>query len=55
MVVIPTEENVVIEFNDTWAELSGKILTVAGILALIVVIGAVAFRSRAGRHSSGAS
>jgi len=55
MVVIPTEENVVIEFNDTWAELSGKILTVAGILALIAVLGVVAFRSRAGRHSSEAS
>ncbi|MEX2132567.1 MAG: hypothetical protein WEB67_00390 [Acidimicrobiia bacterium] len=55
MVVIPTEENVVIEFNDTWAELSGKILTVAGILALIVAVGVVAFRSRAGRRSSEAS
>lgn len=55
MVVIPTDENVVIEFNDTWAELSGKILTVAGIVALIVVIGVVAFRSRAGRRSSEAS
>jgi hypothetical protein len=55
MVVIPTEENVVIEFNDTWAELSGKILTVAGILALIGVLGVVAFRSRASRHSSEAS
>jgi hypothetical protein len=55
MVVIPTEENVVIEFNDTWAELSGKILTVAGILALIGVLGVVAFRSRAGRDSSEAS
>lgn len=55
MVVIPTDENVVIEFNDTWAELSGKILTVAGIVALIVVIGVVAFRSRAGRRPSEAS
>jgi hypothetical protein len=55
MVVIPTEENVVIEFNDTWAELSGKILTVAGIIALIGVLGVVAFRSRAGRDSSEAS
>jgi hypothetical protein len=55
MVVIPTEENVVIEFNDTWAELSGKILTVAGVLALIGVLGVVAFRSRASRHSSEAS
>ena len=55
MVVIPTEENVVIEFNDTWAELSGKILTVAGLLALIGVLGVVTFRSRAGRDSSEAS
>jgi hypothetical protein len=55
MVVIPTEEDVVIEFNDTWAELSGKILSVAGILALIGVLGVVAFRSRAGRRPSEAS
>lgn len=55
MVVIPTETDVVIEFNDTWAELSGKILTVAGILALIGVLGVVAFRTRDGRRSSEAS
>ena len=55
MVVIPTEENVVIEFNDTWAELSGKVLTIAGVLALFVVLGVIAFRSWAGRRSSEAS
>ncbi len=55
MVVIPTEENVVIEFNDTWAEASGKVLTLVGIVALIAVVGIVVFRSRAGRRSSAAS
>ena len=36
MVVVPTEEDVVIEFRDTWAETVGKILTLAGIVGLVV-------------------
>ena len=36
MVVVPTGNDVVIEFQDTWAESSGQILTVVGIVGLIV-------------------
>jgi hypothetical protein len=35
MVVVPTEEEVVIEFRDTWAESIGKILTLIGGAALV--------------------
>lgn len=35
MVVVPTEENVVLEFRNTWAETGGTVLTIVGILALI--------------------
>lgn len=45
MVVVPTEENVVIEFQDTWAESGGKLLTVGGVVALIAV-GVVLYRRR---------
>jgi len=34
MVVVPVEEDVVIEFGDTWAETGGKALTLVGALAL---------------------
>lgn len=37
MVVVPNQRDVVIEFQDTWAESGGKILTLGGIVALIVV------------------
>jgi len=37
MVVVPTEEEVVIEFQDTWAESGGKILTLGGIGSLLIV------------------
>ena len=48
MVVVPTEKQVVIDFQDTWAELGGKILTLLGVISLIGV-GAIAWRrSRAG-------
>jgi len=36
MVVVPTGNDAVIEFQDTWAELSGQILTVIGLVGLIV-------------------
>jgi len=32
MVVVPTQEEVVIEFKDTWAESSGKMITLAALL-----------------------
>jgi len=37
MMVVPTDRDVVIEFEDTWAESGGKILTLGGIVGLIVV------------------
>lgn len=37
MVVIPTQEDVVIEFADTWAESGGKLLSLGGVGALIAV------------------
>jgi hypothetical protein len=37
MVVVPTQNDVVIEFRDTWAENGGKILTLGGVVALISV------------------
>jgi hypothetical protein len=37
MVVVPTSEHVVLEFRDTWAEFGGKIGTLLGVLALVVV------------------
>jgi hypothetical protein len=35
MVVVPTQEDVEIAFNDTWAETLGKLLTFAGLGALV--------------------
>jgi hypothetical protein len=55
MVVIPTEEQVVIEFNDTWAETIGKVLTGIGVLALLVVTTVVVVRRRSERDPSAAS
>ncbi len=37
MVVVPTQEDVVISFNDTWPESVGKVLTIVGLVALVVV------------------
>jgi LPXTG-motif cell wall-anchored protein len=34
MVVVPTQSDVVIAFNDTWAESGGKVLTLAGVVGL---------------------
>ncbi len=39
MVVVPTERDVVIEFDDTWAESGGKILTLGGVASLLVAGG----------------
>ena len=45
MVVVPTENEVVLEFQDTWAESFGKVLTLGGVVAL-VAIGVVLWRKR---------
>jgi hypothetical protein len=47
MVVVPTSEDVVLEFQDTWAETGGKIATLLGILGLVGVV--VWGRRRSGR------
>jgi hypothetical protein len=52
MVVIPTGEDVLIEFNDTWAETVGKVLTGLGVLALVVVMTVVVARRRSKPDSS---
>jgi hypothetical protein len=36
MVVVPTQSHVVIEFKDTWAETSGKVMTAIGLFGLAV-------------------
>jgi hypothetical protein len=46
MVVVPTENEVVIEFRDTWAETVGNGLTLVGLVALIVAGVAAWWRSR---------
>ena len=46
MVVVPTQSDVVVEFDDTWAESGGKILTLGGGVA-IVAMGVVYWRRRA--------
>jgi hypothetical protein len=35
MVVVPTAEQVVLEFEDTWAENGGKIASVVGTVLLV--------------------
>jgi hypothetical protein len=35
MVVVPTEENVVLEFEETWAESGGKIASLVGVVVLL--------------------
>jgi hypothetical protein len=35
MIVIPTEEEVVLEFRDTWAELAGRFLTIGSVLGIV--------------------
>lgn len=53
MVVVPTEENVEIRFADTWAETGGRVLTLAGAVALVGV-GVYAFRRRGGVQAESA-
>jgi hypothetical protein len=48
MVVVPTENEVVIEFADTWAETAGKVLTLGGVVGLAAVGGAIWWRRRQG-------
>ncbi len=48
MVVVPTENDVVIEFRDTWAESLGNALSLAG-LGLVAIGGVGAWRRRASR------
>lgn len=53
MVVVPTENQVVLEFNDTWAESIGRILSGMGILALLAVWLVIARERRAARSRGG--
>ncbi|HZD23008.1 MAG TPA: hypothetical protein VE569_06350, partial [Acidimicrobiia bacterium] len=46
MVVVPTQNEVVLEFRDTWAETGGKLLTLGGFGALIIVGGMAFWRRR---------
>jgi hypothetical protein len=52
MVVVPTSETVVLEFQDTWAETFGKVATVLGLL---ILVGTLVWRRSAGRRSQVAS
>jgi flagellar biogenesis protein FliO len=36
MVVVPTQEDVVIEFVDTWPETAGKLITAASLVLLVL-------------------
>ena len=55
MVVVPTEEEVVLEFRDTWAEIAGKTLTLGGVGSLLIVGGMLIWRRRAGDEAGPAS
>lgn len=46
MVVVPTQENVVVEFQDTWPESVGRVLTLLGVAGLLVFGALIAFRQR---------
>jgi hypothetical protein len=46
MVVLPTNEEVTLEFQDTWAESGGKILSLGGVGSLIIVGGLIFWRRR---------
>jgi hypothetical protein len=55
MVVVPTQKDVVIEFQDTWAETGGKLLTFGGVASLLIVGGMLIWRRRNGAHGAGPS
>jgi hypothetical protein len=55
MVVVPTQRNVVIEFKDTWPETGGKLLTLAGVGALLTIGVLAVWRRRSGVEGSSAS
>ena len=55
MVVVPTEEEVVIEFGDTWAETGGKVLTFGGIASLLILGGMVLWQRRVNSSGEDAS
>ncbi len=48
MVVVPTQEDVVIEFKNTWAETLGWTLTLGSLGAMLVLAGVRAYRRRSG-------
>jgi hypothetical protein len=55
MVVVPTQRDVVIEFRDTWAETGGKLLTLAGVGALVAIGVSIVWRRRSAAGESSAS
>ncbi len=55
MVVVPTQEEVVVEFQDTWAETGGKLLTFGGVASLVIVGGMLIWRRRNDLPEAGAS
>lgn len=55
MVVVPTQSEVVLEFQDTWAETGGRFLTLGGVAALVVVGGVLYWRRREGETGEPAS
>jgi hypothetical protein len=55
MVVVPTESEVVLEFQDTWPEIAGKVLTLGGVGTLAVVGGVLIWRRRSGSEAASVS
>ncbi len=51
MVVVPTESEVVLEFNDTWAETGGKLMSLGGIGTLTAIGVALWWRRRSDGQS----
>jgi hypothetical protein len=52
MVVIPTESHVTLRFHNTWAENTGNVLTVIGLVGLLVVAVRRYLRPHRARHLS---
>lgn len=53
MVVVPTQNEVVLEFQDTWAETGGKLMTLGGVGALLLVGGMLYWRRRSTSPAGG--